>query len=125
MPTKDGPCERQGPSLRALESKDMKIESILIYLAVAFAGFAIGRVGHVLGGQLNTSHHWIYGVILMLIGMIMYLFFFEDRWSLYFIFFGLGLTISDLNDMLDLKFYGVDDVDGVDDVEVKKFWRID
>lgn len=95
----------------------MKIESILMYFVVAFVGFAIGRIGHIFGGQLNAPHHWIYGVIIVIIGIV--LCFYKKEWSLYFIFFGLGLTISDLKDMLDLKFYGVDDV------EVKRFWHID
>ncbi|MEK7447615.1 MAG: hypothetical protein AAB632_02375 [Patescibacteria group bacterium] len=95
----------------------MKIESILIYIAVAFAGFAIGRIGHIFGGQFNAPHHWIYGIILIIIGVALW--FYKKEWSLYFIFFGLGLTISDLKDMIDLKFYGVDDV------EVKRFWGID
>ncbi len=33
--------------------------------------------------------------------------------------FGVGHTISDLKDMVNLKFYGPDEV------EVKKFWGID
>lgn len=97
----------------------MKTEIILIYIAVAFAGFAIGRAGHILGGQLKAPHHWIYGVVLIAVGMISFFFFYEDRWSLCLIAFGLGLAISDLDDMMALKFYGVDDV------EVKRFWGID
>lgn len=95
----------------------MKIESSLIYLIVLFGSYSIGRVSHILGGQLNTPHHWIYGVILIIIGIVLW--FYKREWSLYFIFFGLGLTISDLKDMIDLKFWGVDDV------EVKRFWGID
>lgn len=90
---------------------------IAIYFMVTFAGFAIGRLGHIFGGQLNAPHHWIYGIILIMIGIALW--FYKKEWSFYFIFFGLGLTISDLKDMIDLKFYGVDDVD------VKRFWHID
>lgn len=97
----------------------MKIESILIYIVVTFVGFAIGRIGHILGGQLKAPHHWIYGVLLIAVGMANFFFFYEDKWSLYLIAFGLGLAISDLDDMMALKLYGVDDV------EVKKFWGID
>jgi hypothetical protein len=93
------------------------LKIIIIYILAAFAGFAIGRVGHIFGGQLNAPHHWIYGVILVIIGIVLW--FYKKEWSLYFIFFGLGLTVSDLKDMIDLKFYGVDDV------EVKRFWHID
>lgn len=90
---------------------------VAIYFIVAFVGFAIGRTGHIFGGQLNTPHHWIYGIILIIIGIVIW--FYKKEWSLYFIFFGLGLTISDLKDMIDLKFYGVDPPGP------KRFWHID
>jgi uncharacterized membrane protein YgaE (UPF0421/DUF939 family) len=95
----------------------MSIKSTIIYITILFIGFAIGRIGHILGGDLNAPHHWIYGILLIIIGAVLW--FYKKEWSLYFIFFGIGLTISDLKDMLDLKFYGVDDV------EIKKFWGID
>lgn len=87
----------------------------LAFLAVAFAGFAIGRIGHILGGHLNTPDHWIYGVLAIIVGAIFY----SHYWGIMLIAFGIGHTISDLKDMLDLKFYGPDEV------EVKKFWGID
>lgn len=95
----------------------MSLKQTAIYLAVVFAGFAIGRIGHIFGGQLNTPHHWIYGVILVIIGVVLW--FYKKEWALYFILFGLGLTISDLKDMIDLKFWGVDPPGE------KRFWGID
>lgn len=88
----------------------------LVLLAViAFGGFAIGRIGHILGGHLNTPDHWIYGVLAIIAGAVFY----KHSWGQWLIAFGIGHTISDLKDMLNLKFYGPDDV------EVKKFWGID
>ena len=51
----------------------------------------------------------------MIIGAIFY----KDNWGVMLIAFGIGHTVSDLRDMLNLKFYGPDEV------EVKKFWGID
>jgi len=88
---------------------------VLIFLTVAFAGFAIGRIGHILGGHLNTPDHWIYGVLAIIVGAIFY----KHNWAVMLIAFGIGHTVSDLRDMLNLKFHGPDKV------EVKKFWGID
>ncbi len=82
---------------------------------IAFAGFSIGRIGHILGGHLNAPDHWIYGILAIIVGS----FFHQRSWGIYLIAFGIGHTISDLKDMLNLKFYGPDEV------EVKKFWGID
>lgn len=89
--------------------------SIIIFLAIAFLGFAIGRIGHILGGHLNTPDHWIYGVLAILVGAS----FHDHHWGIWVLAFGIGHTISDLKDMINLKFYGPDEV------EVKKFWGID
>ena len=88
---------------------------VLIFLIIAFAGFAIGRIGHILGGHLNTPDHWIYGVLAIIVGAIFY----KHNLGVMLIAFGIGHTVSDLRDMLNLKFYGPDEV------EVKKFWGID
>jgi len=88
---------------------------VIILLALAFAGFAIGRIGHILGGHLNTPDHWIYGVLMMVLGA----FFYTQDWGLCLIAFGVGHAVSDLNDMLHFKLYGPDEV------EVKKFWGVD
>ena len=86
----------------------------IIFAGVTFAGFAVGRIGHIIGGHLNTPDHWIYGV-LAVVGIFLY----KHHVGQWLIAFGAGHTISDLKDMLNLKFYGPDEV------EVKKFWGID
>lgn len=88
---------------------------IIIYILIPFSAYAIGRITHILGGHLKTPHHWIYGVIAVIVGLV----FHQENWAIYLILFGLGFIISDLKDMIELKFYGVDDV------EQKKFWGLD
>jgi hypothetical protein len=88
---------------------------ILFYLLVAFIGYAIGRIGHIYGGQIRSPHHWIYGLVLMILGLIFY----QNFWGLAAIAFGVGHFISDFKDFLDLKFFGRDE-EGE-----KKFWGID
>jgi len=95
----------------------MNLKQIIIYLAVLFIGFALGRVSHILGGQINGPHHWMFGTLLIIAGIILW--FYKREWSLYLIFFGIGLTISDLKDMLDFKIWGVDPPGP------KRFWHID
>jgi hypothetical protein len=88
---------------------------IIIYFLLFFVGFSLGRIGHILGGHLESPHHWIYGIIILIAGLIFY----NNYLGIYLILFGIGFTISDLKDMIELKFYGVDDV------KIKKFWGID
>jgi hypothetical protein len=88
---------------------------ILILIAITFVSYAIGRISHILGGHLNTPHHWIYGVIAIIIGIIFY----KSDWGKWLISFGLGMVISDFKDMIDLKFLGPDEPGP------KKFWGID
>jgi hypothetical protein len=88
---------------------------VIFFLLIAFVGYAIGRIGHVLGGHLNTPDHWIYGMLAILVGASFY----KHGWAVWLIAFGVGHTFSDLKDMLRLKFYGPDDT------EVRKFWGID
>jgi len=95
----------------------MGIKQLAIYFAVGFLGYAIGRVSHIVGGMINGPHHWIYGVLLVIAGVVLW--FYKKEWSLYLIFFGLGLAISDLKDMIGLKLWGVDEPG------VKRFWGID
>jgi len=87
----------------------------VVYFLVIFGAYTIGRIGHILGGHLKAPHHWIYGIISLVLGII----FSHRLLGIYLILFGIGHTISDLKDMLELKFYGVDEV------EKKKFWGID
>ena len=88
---------------------------ILFYIFIAFVGYAIGRIGHIYGGHLNTPDHWIYGLILMILGFVFY----EHILGLLAFYFAIGHFISDFKDFLHLKFIGPDKV-----IE-KKFWGID
>ena len=88
---------------------------LLVLLGIAFVGYAIGRISHIVGGHLNAPHHWIYGILAIIVGA----FFFKEDWGKVLIAFGIGHTISDLKDMVDLKFYGRDEPGP------KKFWGID
>ncbi len=69
------------------------------YIILLFIGYIIGRIGDRIGGHWNTFHHWIYGLILIVIGIVLY------KGILYF---GAGIFISDFNDFLHLRFYGPD-----------------
>jgi hypothetical protein len=88
---------------------------IISALFVAFVGYAIGRFGHIFGGHLNTPHHWIYGLLLIVFGFI----YIEKFYGDIILYFGTGHFISDFKDFLKMKFFGRDE-DGV-----KKFWGID
>lgn len=93
---------------------------IFIYLIVAFVGYLIGRVGHrYLNDWLKNPpwaiHHWIYGFILMVVGLIFY----KSRLGLLAFSLGIGDFISDFKDFLKLRVLGPDDEEG------KKFWGID
>lgn len=76
--------------------------------------YAIGRLGHIYGGHFNGPRHWMFGAILFLPGL-----FFSNIYIFLLFSFAAGLMVSDLMDFLNLKIWGVDDV------EVKKFWEID
>lgn len=91
------------------------LKLLVIYSLAIFVGFTIGRISHILGGDLASPHHWIYGLILIIIGLV----FRKKSWGCWVFSFGLGLFISDLKDFFDLKFYGVDEV------AIKRFWGID
>lgn len=88
---------------------------ILFYILIAFIGYAVGRIGHIYLGHIKSFHHWIYGLILMILGLI----FRNNFIGLLAFSFGSGHFISDFKDFLHLKFYGVDE-EGE-----KKFWGID
>jgi len=89
---------------------------ILFYLLIIFAGFAIGRIGHIYAGHLKVPHHWIYGLIMTITGEIIW----DNFLGLLIVLFGLGLFISDFNDFKKLKF----DLKP-DEIKKKKFWDID
>ncbi|MBU4221964.1 MAG: hypothetical protein KKA10_10140 [Euryarchaeota archaeon] len=81
--------------------------NLIIYF---IAGYAVGRIAHMHGGRSTPSiHHWIPGVLLIIIG-----------WkSVPVMLFGLGLVVSDLNDFMNLRIYGIAKV------EKYSFWGID
>jgi len=81
---------------------------------VGFLGYAIGRIGHIYLGKTDGPHHWIYGALMFVPGLYVF-----NLYIFLLFAFGMGLIISDLKDFLELKIWGVDDV------EVLKFWHID
>jgi hypothetical protein len=78
------------------------LDLIIIILSL-FLGFAIGRFGDKYGGHLRAPHHWIYGLILIIAGI-----FIHKPIGYFLISFGIGHFISDLDDFLNLRFFGVD-----------------
>jgi hypothetical protein len=100
----------------------MIILNIINFLVSGFVGYLTGRFGDY---HLNfwlkdpswAPHHWIYGLILMIVG----LFLFKDNLEIGIFSFGLGLFISDLKDFLALKFISPDNKTK----ESRKFWDID
>ena len=80
-----------------------------------FLGFIIGRLGDYLAGHWNFFHHWVYGVILIIFGII----YRTNYVFLYFGGFGLGLLVSDFEDLLAFRIYGPDKK------KTKRFWSFD
>ncbi len=83
---------------------------MILEIIICFIGYLIGRAGDYFAGHWDFFHHWIYGVIFVIIGFFI---------STYFIFFGIGLIISDLKDMAEFRIYGPDKKSKVN------FWGID
>ena len=86
-----------------------------------FVGYIFGRWGHYylndkLGNPKWAPHHWIYGVIVALLGLILS---YKSDLGLMLISFGIGHFISDLKDFLKFKFVGPDEIGK------RKFWGID
>ncbi|OGZ69956.1 MAG: hypothetical protein A3F47_02315 [Candidatus Staskawiczbacteria bacterium RIFCSPHIGHO2_12_FULL_38_11] len=98
----------------------MAIEQIFIYdLPALVCGYLLGRFGHCylnvwIGNPSWLPHHWIYGVILMVIS-----FFVSPVLGLITFYFGIGHFISDLKDFWELKFFAPDE-EGE-----KRFFHID
>jgi len=92
-------------------------KNIIFGLFSILIGYTSGRTGHLIGGLYKSPHHWIYGLLIMIIGFILY----RKYSKLYFLigFLGLGVFISDLNDFLNLQFYSIDTVSKFN------FWNID
>ncbi|MCX6764800.1 MAG: hypothetical protein NTU58_03845 [Candidatus Nealsonbacteria bacterium] len=72
-------------------------------------------MGHIIFGYMDTPHHWIFGLILMILGLI----FRKHFLGLLILYFGAGFFISDFNDFLQLK------IIGPDEISKNKFWGID
>ena len=68
-------------------------------LISAFGGFAIGRFSDKYGGHLNTPHHWIYGLALIIAGIV----YIDNLIGIISLSFGVGHFISDL-DVLNLNY---------------------
>lgn len=75
----------------------------LVFLFVAFAGFALGRIGDKYGGHLNAPHHWVYGLASILVGVIYF-----SNLKNALLFFGVGLFVSDLEDFFNFRLKGPD-----------------
>lgn len=92
------------------------------FLAAGFLGYVLGRFGDNylniwMGDPKWVPHHWIYGLLLMIIGFL----FFNNNLELWTISFGLGLFISDLKDFWKMKIFAPDGKTK----ENRKFWHID
>jgi len=93
------------------------MNSLVIFassLLIAFIGFGIGRLSDKLGGHLNTPHHWIYGLILIVVGII----YINNLMGILSLSFGIGHFTSDLDDFLHMRIWGVDEP------HEWKFWSI-
>lgn len=93
---------------------------ILIYISIAFVGYVFGRFCHYylnrwLKNPKWAPHHWIYGLILIIAGII----YIEQKLGLVALTFGAGFFISDLKDFLKFKILSPDDM------SKHKFWGID
>lgn len=78
---------------------------VFLYTLLAFVGYAIGRITHIYWGQIKSPHHWIYGLILITLGLLFY----GEFLGKIALSFGVGHFISDFRDFLQLKFYGRDE----------------
>jgi len=100
----------------------MLILSIANFLLALFLGYLMGRVGdYYLNFWLEdpswAPHHWIYGLILVILGA----FIFKNNLGLWMISFGIGLFVSDLKDFSNFRFFGKDNKNR----DQRKFWHID
>jgi hypothetical protein len=76
----------------------------LLVLSSGLAGFGLGRIGDKYFGYVNFMHHWIYGLVLILIGI----FFIKSLTGIALISFGIGHFLSDLDDFLNFRVWGAD-----------------
>lgn len=77
---------------------------LIIGVISAFIGFAIGRLGDKYGGHLNTLHHWVHGLVLIIIGVV-----YINKWIGMLCFsFGIGHFISDFDDFMNMRVWCAD-----------------
>ncbi len=89
------------------------------YLLAFFAGFAVGRIGHILGGQIMwIPHHWIFGLTIILAGIACIFFKKLKYLAIILVFIGAGIFVSDFRDFLLLRVWEPDDT------TVLKFWAV-
>lgn len=79
------------------------------YIFYGFLAYLFGRWTHVylnvwFNNLVWAPHHWIYGVILMIIGAVLR----KKELGKILFWIGLGLLISDFNDFLKLAFFTPD-----------------
>jgi hypothetical protein len=91
------------------------MEVIIYSILSAFLGYLIGRIGDYFAGHWNFFHHWVYGAIMVIVGII----YWANPLFIYLAFFGVGSIISDFEDLLHFRIYGPDVKDR------KKFWAFD
>ncbi len=85
----------------------MVVEVFSLLFSFCLIGYLIGRIGHYYyGHKYDFLHHWIYGIILVIVGILAD--FEKSSTSFLLVSFGFGLFISDFKDFKNLKFYGRD-----------------
>ena len=77
---------------------------IIISLSGGFVGFALGRIGDKYLGYMSFMHHWIYGLILIVFGII----YFNTYTGIFLLSLGIGHFLSDLDDFLNFRIWGAD-----------------
>ncbi len=108
--------------MNGIKYKIMIILSIINFFVAGFLGYLIGRWSdYYLNFWIKdpnwTPHHWIYGLLLMIIG----LYFLKNYFGIWIFSFGIGHFISDLKDFLYFRFIGSDNKTKED----RRFWHID
>ena len=83
--------------------KKSKSKEELIFLAIIFVGYCLGRLGHLIGGKDVGFHHWILAVLMIIVAFYM-------KKNKFLMALGIGLFISDLRDFLSFKIYSADEV---------------
>jgi hypothetical protein len=90
------------------------------YLVALLAGFTAGRFGHIFGGDIMwIPHHWIFGLIIIFIGVVCIFIKKVRYFGIVIIFIGIGTFISDFRDFTLLRVWEADDV------SILRFWAVD